>query len=374
MRNLIASVLFLLTVITLPIHDVCAQATTVQEVTSTPEYSSEYLNALPKDKEPLVVTASFGLRDIDFVDDEAETFDFTGVLKLSWHDPRQAFDPETEGIGEKMYIGDYQFNEVFTGWWPQAVLVNESGMFDKHGVLLRVLPDGTLTLIETVNATAKTDLNLRRYPFDKQRLEVVFGVLGFDNNEVVLRTSSDTEVTVLNPDDEEFRMPQWRLSGISATTTDRKISISGRNFATSTFVVRMELERKSFYFVRLVLIPLMFIVMLSWSVFWMDKSSLGDRLSISFIGILTVVAYQMMLSDILPRISYITLTNGFLNLSFFIMCASVVINLWVGVLDRQGKYAEGDLLDRRCRWIFPLTYFGLILVMLFVTFFLLPPV
>jgi len=371
MRNLIASVSFLLTVTTLPIHDVCAQTATDQELISTPVDSNESLNALPKDKEPLVITASFQLRDINFVDDEAETFNFTGVLKLSWHDPRQAFDPGTEGIGEKMYIGHYQFNEVFTGWWPQAVLMNESGMFDKHGVLLRILPDGSLTLIETVNATAKTDLNMRRYPFDKQRLEVVFSVLGFDSNEVVLWTSSDTEVTVMNPD-EEFRMPQWRLSGISATTTDRNISISGRNFAVSTFVVRMELERKSFFFLRLVLMPLMIIVMLSWSVFWMDKSSLGDRLSISFIGILTVVAYQMMLSDILPRISYITLTNGFLNLSFLIMCASVVINLWGSILDRQGKSAEGDLLDRRCRWIFPLTYFGLILVMAFVTFFLLP--
>jgi nitrogen fixation/metabolism regulation signal transduction histidine kinase len=100
----------------------------------------------------------------------------------------------------------------------------------------------------------------------------------------------------------------------------------------------------------------------------------GDRLSISFIGILTVVAYQMVLGDILPRISYFTLTNGFLNLSFIIMCASVVINLRVSILDRQGKSAKGDQLDRRCRWIFPLIYFGLILVMLFVAFFLLPPV
>jgi len=49
--------------------------------------------------------------------------------------------------------------------------------------------------------------------------------------------------------------------------------------------------------------------MLSWSVFWMDKSLLGDRLSISFIGILTVVSYQILLGETLPRIAYFTLTN-----------------------------------------------------------------
>jgi len=68
-------------------------------------------------------------------------------------------------------------------------------------------------------------------------------------------------------------------------------------------------------------------------------------------------------SEILPHISYMTLMNGFLNFSFFIMCATVVINLVVGALDRQGREEAGDLVDRRCRWIFPLTYFGLTMLM-----------
>ena len=111
------------------------------------------------------------------------------------------------------------------------------------------------------------------------------------------------------------------------------------------------------------------IVMLSWSVFWMDQSSLGDRINVSFIGILTVVAYQIVLSEILPRISYLTLTNGFLNLSFFVMCASVVVSLWVGWLDRHGQTAAGDRIDRRCRWGFPVLYSGLLLLLVGLTFF-----
>ena len=106
----------------------------------------------------------------------------------------------------------------------------------------------------------------------------------------------------------------------------------------------------------------MLVVMLSWSVFWMDRSSLGDRINISFIGILTVVAYQVVVSEILPRISYLTLMNGFLNISFVAMCASAVINLVVGSLDQRKKSAVGDRVDHSCRWIFPLTYFGLLLL------------
>jgi hypothetical protein len=41
------------------------------------------------------------------------------------------------------------------------------------------------------------------------------------------------------------------------------------------------------------------------------------------------------------------------------MAASVGINLWVAHLDREGKYELGNQLDRRCRVLFPVCYFGL---------------
>lgn len=56
----------------------------------------------------------------------------------------------------------------------------------------------------------------------------------------------------------------------------------------------------------------------------MDSSSLGDRISVSFIGVLTAVAYLLVTSDQLPHISYVTLMHGFVNVSFMTMCATVV--------------------------------------------------
>ena len=69
------------------------------------------------------------------------TFEFTGVLTLTWQDPRQAFDPAVVGVEETIFQGSYQFNELATGWYPQVVLVNESGLYQKNGVVLRVQPD-----------------------------------------------------------------------------------------------------------------------------------------------------------------------------------------------------------------------------------------
>ena len=325
----------------------------------------------PKTGGPAIVRASFQLRDLNDVDEEAETFEFEGVLTLSWRDERQAFDPAALGVDEKIYQGDYQFNEVFDGWFPQVILVNESGLYENSGVLLRVQPDGRLTLVATLNAAVETDLDLRRHPFDRQRVEAIFEVLGFDETEVELQAEPSTSGASASPPS-SVNLPQWKITDVQTFIRDRRASHHGESGVASTFVLSVELERQSFFMLRLVVLPLVLVVMLSWSVFWMDRSSLGDRLSVSFIGILTAVAYQIVVSEILPQISYVTLMNGFLNVSFIVMCASVVINLVVGSLDRSGRSATGDLIDRRCRWIFPLTYFGLVLLVVAAAFILFP--
>jgi hypothetical protein len=326
--------------------------------------SDSFLLSPPKDGGPVVVRASFKFHDIDAINDEAETFEFTGVLTLKWHDKRQAFDPVAEGLDEKIYSGDYQFNELSPSWFPQVVFVNSSSSYESHGVVLRVQPDGTTTLIEKLNAVAKTELNLRRFPFDTQRLEAVFEVLGFDNAEVVLQVESETTGWAA----QKLWIPQWIVTGIDMSTRDRLVSHLGRQFTKSALIMNVDVQRESFYVSRLVTLPLLVIVLLSFSVFWMERSSLGDRISISFIGILTVVAYQVVMSEILPRIAYVNWMNGFLNFSLLVMGGTVIVNLAVGALEQQGRSELAHLIDHRCRWIFPLTYFGFILFLFAVAF------
>lgn len=327
---------------------------------ATAQPSEPTVLGLPPRDGPVVVEARFELRDINDIDDSAEVFEISGLLELTWEDERQAFDPAVAGVDEKVYQGDFQFNEISPGWFPQVVLVNESGLFEKHGVLLRVRPDGTATLVQSINARCEADLNMRRYPFDRQTLNAAFEVLGAHDTEVVLRAAQRgayaTEGVV--------RIPQWKLVDMTSSTEDRVGSLGTH----STFVVSMEVERKSFFVVRLVILPLTLIVILSWSVFWMDRSSVADRINISFIGILTSVAYQIVISDIQPAISYFTLMHGFLNLSLLMMGATVVINLVVGELDKKGKAEVGDRIDRYCRKLFPLVYFGLNAVMVVIAY------
>ena len=87
-------------------------------------------------------------------------------------------------------------------------------MYEKHGTLLRVRPDGTSTLIETVNAVAEASLDMRRYPFDTQRLEAVFEVLGFDRSEVVLEALPVPDTV----SGQEIRISQWEFAGLHVSS------------------------------------------------------------------------------------------------------------------------------------------------------------
>jgi hypothetical protein len=302
---------------------------------------------------PDPVVVDVGLFLVDFVDINADeqTFEFAANLSMRWQDPRLAFDPDEAGTSEKVYQGAYQFGEIFPGWWPQLVLRNESGRFESQGVVLRVSPDGVVSYSEQIQAIAEVKMDLRRLPFDRQRFAITFEVLGFDLDRVHLRPDPDRTGYG------ETTLSQWRIDGVDAvSTTDEPVYMNGEATRISAISFYFPATRSPNFLLRLIVFPIMILVALTWSVFWMDRESLGSRMDISFIGILTVVAFQIVVSDRLPRISYFTIMSSFMYIRYLTLAASVIVNLRVSALDRRGETARGNLLDRRCRWLFPAGY------------------
>jgi hypothetical protein len=64
----------------------------------------------------------------------------------------------------------------------------------------------------------------------------------------------------------------------------------------------------------------------------------------------------------MPHISYLTPVNVFVNISFMMMCASIVVNLIVGELNRENRAAAADAIDNRCKVVFPIVYAALLLI------------
>ena len=319
----------------------------------------------PPGERPLVVRAGFMLYDVNEIEESTETFEFEGALLLSWHDPREAFDPESEGAGERVFKGQFQYSELYRGWKPQVFLANESGAYDRQGIVLRIEPDGTVWYLEEIDAVAESPMDLRFFPFDKQTLQVHFKFLGYGAGEVRFEPVEDFS-QLLPQHGSPVGNAGWSIGGYAVSAGEDTSAIAGPQAVGpgSTLSVDIEAERRSGYLIRVVVLPLMLIVALSWVIFWMDRESLSNRINISFIALLTVVAFQIMVEQALPAIPDLTLMAGFLAINYLLLAATIVINLRVDQLDRAGRVADGDALDLRCRWLFPLLYFVVMPVVL----------
>jgi hypothetical protein len=323
--------------------------------TSAASQTDPFLLAPPDQDGPVTVSVGFLLSDVNWIDEQREAFEFEAILTLKWRDPRQAFDPAALGVKERVYQGSYQFSEVFDGWWPQLILANESGGYESQAVLLAVAPDGAATLVTEINAVAEMPMALRRFPFDHQDFDAVFEVLGLGRSRVVLVPDPATSGVV----GKGVSIAQWALRDLRLAPHEADpVYGDAHQGPLSQIVVTLDMARRPAHMLQVVVLPLTLLVILTFSVFWMDRESLGDRMDISFIGILSVVAYQIIVSDAMPGIAYFTLMTGFLYSTYLVLAVGVLVNLIVSKLDQSGRHELGDRVDRTCRWAVPVGYFG----------------
>ena len=156
--------------------------------------------------------------------------------------------------------------------------------------------------------------------------------------------------------EEGVNVAGWELRELAMAADETKLNLGGdaRNF--SRLVTTITIKRQNGQIIWNILFPLLVLVSMVWSIFWLDCDSLSDRLNISFIGVLTIVAYQFVVIDHMPRMSYLTFTDTLLLGSFLITTATIVQRLFLGSLIRQGQQEQAVRIDRHCRWIFPLCY------------------
>jgi len=307
---------------------------------------------------PTRVQCGLIVTDVIAIDDINETFEAEITLIASWSDPRLAFDADAEETEVKIFQGEYQFAELFAGWWPQFLIVNQAGRGDTSAIKIEVHPDGTVRYLEQRNMVLETPMSLHDYPFDSQRLRALLIPFGNTVDEVVLETDGQlrgsTEDYIRR--EQSVNVAGWNLLGLDAEVDEISLLVSQGRRSFSRLVVTIHLERRSWQLVWEILFPLLILVSVVWSVFWIDIESLTDRLNISFIGVLTIVAYQFVVVENLPRMSYLTFTDSLLLVSFLMMAATIPQSLWISSLVRAGRQAEAKRIDRISRWAFPTVY------------------
>lgn len=275
------------------------------------------------------------------IDDVDQSFEAVVIVRLSWRDPRLASDSE----GPR----SLPLDEV---WTPRFVISNEIQTRKQFRDMVQVQPDGTVVYMQRFAGRYYSPLDLREFPFDTQllRLRITFP----DFEPASLEPKPDVQYTGMlgGPSGSQWSIgtPELRSDPIEPLANVRRAS------ALLTFQV----ERKANYYLWKIIAPMVLIVLMSWTVFYINPENVGTQLGIATSSMLTLIAYRFILGGLLPRVSYLTELDLFIFGSTLIVFLALLVVVLIDYLARANRPVVARRVELGARFAFPFTFFALI--------------
>ncbi|XP_068716644.1 gamma-aminobutyric acid receptor subunit gamma-1-like isoform X3 [Montipora capricornis] len=209
-------------------------------------------------------------------------------FRQEWKDPRLANVLNSTVILTKQDIGLVWKPDTYCYNSRETDLAMEDKELHSH---LRLRPSGDVFYSRNSRLVVACEMQLHDFPMDMQHCNATFGSYAFPINEVDYKWKL-TEVAVRHPSMSQF-------SVTSSKGFRRVYEYLFGNYTTVT--VTFSLQRHVGYYVIQLYLPCIFLVMLSWIVFWTNPENGGDRLTVGITCILTIVFLLGYANAMLPK-------------------------------------------------------------------------
>ena len=292
---------------------------------------------------PTQVSVGIWIADITSIDSAQQSFTAEIAVVLRWRDPRLAHT----GNG----VVRYPIEQV---WHPRVSIVNETNAVSrKFPDSVEVEPDGTVNYRQRYAGAFTQPLRLRSFPFDRQTFHVQLVAVRYRPNEVTFV-----------PDEDWIRNGLQRAGGIAPSITLPDWTVEkwetkpltyalSPGFEYSGYTFEFTASRNVQHYILKVILPLVLIVMMSWSVFWIDPNTSNSQISIAVTSMLTLIAYRFAVDSQLPRLPYMTRLDAFFLVSTLLVFFSLIEVLVTTILDNKQQTERAKKIDRYCRMVFP---------------------
>ena len=107
--------------------------------------------------------------------------------------------------------------------------------------------------------------------------------------------------------------------------------------------VTFSFQRRIGYYLIQIYFPTIFVVMLSWIVFFMEKDDIGNRMALGITTILTIMFLLGSLNGNLPKVSYPKALDWYLLLGFSFVFLSLIECMIVYVLTVKATEKESNV-------------------------------
>lgn len=284
--------------------------------------------------------------DLTQIDDIDQTFRADFVMELKWRDPRLA----REKAGRQTCV--LRLDEV---WHPHVLVLNQRALARAFDDIVEIDAQGGVTYIQRYQGWLSVSLNLRDFPFDRQTLRI----------KILSRDYGPDEVSFVDDEGVTGRRETLSIADWSIGPATSEVSVfyfEPGAVDLSRFNYELEARRHPGYYFLRAIFPLMIIIFVSWTVFWLDPSQLGTQIGLSATTIVMLFVFQLKLGDLLPRISYLTRTDLFVLASQVLVFLALVQSIISGTLAVSGKQTLARRLDRWARFIFPASFVVVLLI------------
>jgi hypothetical protein len=300
------------------------------------------LKTLPPGERPVKVSIGSYLIDFQEIDENTLSHTMTGYLTLQWRDPRLAKGASKDFDAEKVALDQI--------WSPNIEITNEHEPRSTSNTDIKVTDDGVVTYEERFKAKLSTDFDLRRFPLDSQRLFLGIESFRYDKHDVVFVPQQGKALQ------SPFAfLPDWHIVKVSQGSDEDPSNPDNKVYSRYTFEV--DVQRQVGYYVWNVFLPIAFITLLAWLVFFVTPDDLQTRVGVSMTALLTAIALSLVISANRPRVSYLTLMDAiFLNCYFLIFMSAAAVVVAHVMIKSDGNAERADRLSRTGRVAYPLLW------------------
>jgi hypothetical protein len=298
---------------------------------------------------PTSVHIGLFILEIASIDEVRESFTADLLMVAGWRDPRLAESVLGSSLDGCLFgIGDV--------WSPRLGIVNQRAAWSRGDHLVRVGPEGDVDYRVGYFGEFASPLDLRRFPFDEQRLGISIST-DYGPTEVVLVGDAATTGVL-----EGASIAGWEILGVDEAPVSRAVEAAGAVYGITEFSLSIERERG--YYVWKIFLPLTFIVGMASVVFWLDPKQVGSQIGVSTASVFTLIAFLLSLNRFMPRVSYLTRADLFVLGVLALVFGALAQCVATSRLAQSGRVTLAGRLDDVARWLYPMAFVVIVVLVL----------
>jgi len=243
----------------------------------------------------------------------------------------------------ELYKSDKYYNDLLNSsnsdvwnliWKPELFFTNIVRCFKEEKWYKVENINNKLFITENMNVLGKFSgiFKLNNFPFDTQELNITLQSKHSSNDLMILPFGYN--YNKLSAKESFKENNEWKIvNDIShiVTKTSQELSSSSTEYPQITF--KFQIKRKTGYYFWNIMFINFLMCLCSFASFSIDEEHTGDKLNVSLMTLLTVIALKFSTTQLLPKVSYLTLLDSYIIFCIFFQILVIVQNSLYNIID-----------------------------------------